>query len=110
MVKARVLEPIDMGSILVGGFHEGNHFTTRHGMFGGRPTLGCGISGYGLQRATEHSSPTYIAGPSAQPLVHASRCALYTGVVTNFNFHFNRSLNTPYYPAKFQLLPPEIAL
>ena len=27
----------------------------------------------------------HIAGPSAQSLVHATRCALLTGVVTNLN-------------------------
>jgi hypothetical protein len=37
MVKAPVLEPIDPGSILAGGFLEGHDFTIRHGRFGGRP-------------------------------------------------------------------------
>jgi hypothetical protein len=36
MLKALVLEPIDPGSILAGGFLEGHDFTTRHGRFGGR--------------------------------------------------------------------------
>jgi len=40
--------------------------------------------GYGAQ------PPPHIAGSSAQPLVHAPRCAFLTGVVTNFiSFHFN---------------------
>jgi hypothetical protein len=34
---ALVLELIDLGSILAGGFLEGHDFTTRHGIFGGRP-------------------------------------------------------------------------
>jgi hypothetical protein len=37
MVKAHVLELIDLGSILAGGFLEGHDFTTRHGRFEGRP-------------------------------------------------------------------------
>ena len=35
--KAHVLEPVDLGSILFGGFLEGHDFTTRHGRFRGRP-------------------------------------------------------------------------
>jgi hypothetical protein len=38
MVRALVLEPIDPGSILAGGFLEGRDFTTHHGRFGGRPS------------------------------------------------------------------------
>jgi len=37
MVKALVLEPVDPGLILDGGFLEDHDFTTRHGRFGGRP-------------------------------------------------------------------------
>ena len=37
MVKAPVLEAIDLGSILAGGFLEGYCFTIRHGRVGGRP-------------------------------------------------------------------------
>jgi hypothetical protein len=37
MVKAPVLKPIGMGSILDGGFLEGYDYTIRHGRFGGRP-------------------------------------------------------------------------
>jgi len=40
MVKAPVLEHIDQGSILAGGFLEGHDFTTRHGRFEGRPPYG----------------------------------------------------------------------
>jgi len=40
MVKAPVLEPIGLGSILSRGFIEGHDFTTRHGRFRGRPPQG----------------------------------------------------------------------
>jgi len=36
MVKAPVLEPIDLGLILAGGFLERHNFTSRHERFGGR--------------------------------------------------------------------------
>ncbi len=74
MVKAHVLEPIDLGSILVGGFLEGNYFTTRHGRFGERPPEGVelvDLAYKGLGEIVPH-----IAGPPPQPLEHASRCAL----------------------------------
>ncbi len=37
MIKALVLEPIGLGSILARRFLENHDFTTRHGRFGGRP-------------------------------------------------------------------------
>jgi hypothetical protein len=40
MVRAPVLEPIDLGSILARGFLEGHDFTTCRGRFGGRPPYG----------------------------------------------------------------------
>jgi len=43
--------------------------------------LECGKGGSGLHRARGHSPPK--AGPSAHPLVHATRCAILTGVVIN---------------------------
>ncbi len=61
IVRALVLEPIDPGSILTGGFLEGHDFTAPHERFGGWPpkekNLECGISGSSLQRAMGHSSP-----------------------------------------------------
>ncbi len=40
MVKAPVLDPIHMGSILAGGFLEGHDCATRKGIFAGRPPWG----------------------------------------------------------------------
>ncbi len=40
MIKAPVMEPIDLDSILARVFFEGYDFITRHGRFGGRPLKG----------------------------------------------------------------------
>ena len=40
MVKAPVLDPIDLGSILARESLEGHDFTIRHGRLGGRPPYG----------------------------------------------------------------------
>jgi hypothetical protein len=70
----------------------GRQATFGSGNWGGRLPRGdlwCGNIGSGLQRARGHCPP-HIAGPSTQPLVHDTRCALLTSVVTIFLSFFTQ--------------------
>ena len=86
MVKATVLEPNNLGSILAGGFLEGHDFTIRHGRFGGRPPWGAesvNLAYKGLGDIV----PPHSRAVSTAPSTCFALCGL-NGCCNQFKFKF----------------------